>query len=485
MALVAIATSAQDFHLRRPCIHGSGSYGATRAELPVPNTQWSPHRTYRQAVILVQFADFPFSMADPNTYYTHLLNLSSSNTRGGAGCAADYFRDQSNGQFNVQFDVYGPVKVSQKAQITSGGENYSVVATREATRKAVDSLDVDFRPYDWNGDGEVDQVIYIVSGYAGNNGKEGYQGYTWPNTDWFRPSTVKVGDDLYVNQYSVSAEKTVDEIPCGIGTLIHEYSHCLGLPDIYPVSGSVFSMVDEWDLMDGGNFTANGWCPPNYSALEKNLLGWLSIDTISEPCQIRDLKPVADGGKAYVMPKQGNEFYLLENRQQSGWDRGLPGKGLLIYRVDYDASSWRYNLVNTSSKTRYELIHADGLDYDAWRAYLKANNLSLYADEENGMNNRVFSHSAYPLITDTLQITECTSTPFPLLNIQMSDEGLISFTVDNGTDIKSPLGSAAWHGQETSNLQSQTFFDLSGRKLNGNPTRKGVYIQNKRKIIVR
>ena len=101
------------------------------------------------------------------------------------------------------------------------------------------------------------------------------------------------------------------------------------------------------------------------------------------------------------------------------------------------------------------------------------------------MNNRVFSHSAYPLITDTLQITECTSTPFPILNIQMTDDGLISFTVDNGTDIKSPLGSAAWHGQETSNLQSQTFFDLQGRKLNGKPTRKGIYVNNGKKIIVR
>ena len=485
LALVAVAASAQERFLRRPCLHSTQVAGATRAELPVPNTDWNPKRTYRQAVILVQFSDFSFSMEHPNTYYTQLLNLSSSNTRGGAGCAADYFRDQSNGLFNIQFDVYGPIKVSQKAQITSG-DNYSVSAAREATKKTVDSLGVDFSPYDWNNDGEVDQVIYIVSGYSGNTLDPDYQGYTWPNTDWFRYGKVKVGEGLYVNQYSVSAEKNINEIPCGIGTMCHEFCHCLGLPDIYPVSGDVFSMVDEWDLMDGGNYTAYGWCPPNFSALERTLMGWLTIDEITNPCEIHDLSPVADGGKAYKMTKQGNEFYLLENRQQTGWDKGLPGKGLLIYRVDYNASSWRNNMVNTSSKTRYELMHADGLDYDAWRAYLTANDLSLYADQQNHMNNRVFSNSAYPLITDTLQVDKCTETPLSIFNIQMTNEGLISFNVDNGTGIKS-VDSGQFLAMPSGRAERivDNWFDLQGRQIKGKPLRKGIYIKNKKKIIVR
>ena len=295
-----------------------------------------------------------------------------------------------------------------------------------------------------------------------------------------------MGNDLYVNQYSLSVEKWINDIPCGIGTLCHEFAHCLGLPDLYPVTGSVYSMVDEWDLMDGGNFTCWGWCPPNFSALEKNLLGWLSFEEISSPCEVNDMAPVADGGKAYKMTKQGNEFYLLENRQQTGWDRGLPGKGLVISHVDYSKSSWQGNLVNTSYKTRYQLLHADGMDYDAWEAYCEAHDLSQYADEDHQMNSRYLSTSAYPLITDTLEVHKCTDTPLSLLNIQMSDAGLISFTADDGTGIDSPISARP---KDARNLQSQTSnlktFDLFGRKLNGNPTRKGVYIQNKRKIIVR
>ena len=477
VALAAIAANAQNTYLRRPCVRST--HGATtRAQLPLPNTDWNPHRTYRQAVILVQFADFPFSMSDPNTYYTQLLNLSSSNTRGGAGCAADYFRDQSNGLFNVQFDVYGPVKVSQKARITSGADNYSAEAAKEATRKAVDSLAVDFSPYDWDNDGYVDQVIYIVSGYGGNTSNPDFQGYTWANTDYF-DSRIKVASGLYVNQYSISVEKWINDIPHGIGTLCHEFAHCLGLPDLYPVSGSVYSVVDEWDLMDGGNFTCWGWNPPNLSAHEKSLLGWLTIDEITEPCQIKDMTPVADGGKAYKMAGQGNEFYLFENRQQKGWDRGVPGKGLVISRIDYSASSWRSNWVNTASKIRYELLHADGMDYDAWVAYCKTNNLSQYVDEENRMNSRLLSTSAFPLISDTLEVHQCTQTPISIYNIQMTNDGLISFNVENETGIESYLSPL------TSHLSPLIWYDLQGRRLKGVPTRKGIYVNSGKKIIIR
>ena len=470
LVLAAIAASAQERFMRRACIQGITETGAKTRTLPSPNQDWDPTRTYRQAVILVEYADMTFSMGDPKTYYDQLLNLTASNTRGGAGCMADYFRDQSGGRLNLQFDVFGPVKVSQSAKGKSG-DNYATPAIKEATQKTIDSLKVDFSPYDWDQNGEVEQVIYIMAGYCGNSGGD-FETYIWPSTGWL--SKIEAAEGLYVYQYSASAEKWGNEIPCGIGTVCHEFSHCLGLPDLYPVSGDAYSMVDEWDLMDGGNFTAWGWCPPNYTALEKKLLGWLSIDEITETGKISDIKPVADGGKAYKITKEGNEFYLLENRQQKGWDKGLPGRGLTICHVDYSASEWRYNNVNTRTKSRYEMLHADGMDYDDWEAFFKTSGLSEYADMENHMNRRYLSTSAYPFVSDTMQVYQCNETPMPLTNIRLSDAGTISFDV-----IATGINSAV-----SSDSGDDNWYDLQGRKLSGRPTRKGIYIYNREKVII-
>ena len=467
--LVAITASAQErFHY--PCIRGIEKAGVkTRGILPTPNQDWDPTRTYRQVVLLVEYADSTFSMDDPKTYYDQLLNLTSSNTRGGVGCAADYFRDQSHGMFNLQFDVFGPIKVSQSAKSKYAGDNYGDKACLEAVKKAVDSLHIDFSPYDWNSDGEVEQVVMIVSSYCGNVGGSKFEKFLWPNTTHFYGNKVQAAENLYINQYSVSAEKWYNDIPCGIGTICHEFAHCLGLPDLYPTDGSAFSVVDEWDLMDGGNLTCWGWNPPNFSALEKNLLGWMSIDEITGNGEIKDLKSVADGGKAYKMTKSGNEFYLLENRQQTGWDKGLPGKGLTVYHVDYSANEWEDNSVNISGKYRYELLHADGLDYDAWVKHIKATGMTDYVDTENRMNRRHLSTSAYPFVSDTLEVHQCVEIPYSIFDIQMTDAGLISFVVDDGTGIAPVVATPK---------NDDLWYDLQGRRLNAEPTRKGLYIHN-------
>ena len=472
LALVAIAASAQERFQRRPCIRGIPEMATKTRALPNPSQNWDPARTYRQAVLLVEYADSTFSMDDPKTYYDQLLNLTSSNTRGGAGCAADYFRDQSNGMFNLQFDVYGPIKVSQSAKRTKSGDNYGDEACLEAVKKAVDSLKVDFSPYDWNQDGEVEQVVLIASSYCGNSGGV-YTKFIWPNTYYFFSKRVEVAKNLYVNQYSVSAEKWGNDILCGIGTICHEYAHCLGLPDLYPTDDSMYSMVDEWDLMDGGNYTCWGWNPPNFSALEKQLMGWLSFEDIKEPVQIKEMKPVADGGKAYRMTVEGDKFYYFENRQQKGWDRGLPGKGLTIYSVDYDASTWKNNGVNKKSNYRYQLVHADGLDYDGWDSFVKANGLLAYVDNENRMNRRHLSGSPFPYVSDTLEVNQCDILPMPLTNIYLSDAGTISFDVVL-TGINAVVDDD----------DNDCWYDLQGRKLSGKPARKGVYIHNRRKVAI-
>ena len=469
--LAVMAAKAQTHFERYPCVHGIQNHASTR--LPVPSQDWDASRTYRQAVILVQYSDMAFSMDDPKSYYHDLLNVSTSKTRGGAGCAADYFRDQSNGLFNLQFDVIGPVKVSQTAQINSTNTNYAERACKEAVKKAVDSLHVDFSVYDWNGNNDVEQIVFIVAGYCANGGNSSYSKYVWPNTGML---FGYITETLSYSQMSVTAEKFFNDIPCGIGTICHEYSHCLGLPDLFPTSDDTgYSVVDEWDLMDGGNYTSWGWCPPNYSALEKYLLGWLSFDEITSPVKVSGMKTVADGGKAYKMVKEGDTYYVLENRQRKGWDKYLPGEGLLITYVNYNKSKWKNNNVNYVRPFSYEFVHADGMDYDAWDAYIKANGLTAYVDTENRLWRRHLSTSSYPLLTDTLEVHECNELPMPLTDIQLSDDGRISFEV-----VASGIRAIG-----IDDTDGGVWYDLQGRRLTSKPGRKGIYIHNHKKEVIR
>ncbi len=473
--------------------------GAVRKKLPVIRKDWNSEKVYRQLVILFEFEDTPFTYADdPHTFYDRLFNDSDFNDGLGPGCVADYFRDQSQGMLNLQFDVYGPVKVSSKAQPienpTASTHNYGMEPMIEATNKVLAAYpEIDFSVYDWNGDRSIEQVIYVFAGLTGNISSADCYGHIWPNTSTF--STITTTDGYKISSYTVSGElwPTSTKRSCGIGTICHEYSHSLGLPDIYPTTGDAgYSVCDEWDLMDGGNFTNYGWCPPNYTPVEKWCLGWLSFIDLEEPASITDLKPVAEGGEVYRIKHSDSEWLLLENRQQRGWDAGAPGKGLVVYHVYYDNSVWRGNTVNNNaSKRRFELIHADNMDYDAWDDYISTKSLGQYAVSQR-MNKRHLSSSPYPWSTDSTvfvndELTE-TSVPAPkmnyangegqmalnkpITNIRMSEEGYVSFDFMGGdqtgiSDLKPQI----------SNLKPQ-IYDLQGRSLSGGQGR-GLYIQRR------
>ena len=346
---------------RRPCIRNiSVDKAGTRGKLVYPNQDWDANKTYRQAVVLITFADTDFSMADPNTYYDNLFNKKGFNEGYGPGCVADYFRDQSSGLFNLQFDIYGPFKVSDNAQLS--GANYGDNAVKEALNQLKAIATNDFKVYDWNGDGKVEQIVFVAAGFCGNQVK----GYVWPNTQY---AYFKAPGDLPIGMTSISCEMWKDSSLCGIGTIVHEFAHCLGLPDIYPVGGHYFSAVDEWDLMDGGNYTNKGWCPPNFSGTEKMLMGWLTPKELTKATTITGMKPVSEGGDIYIVRNSGHqdEYYMIENRRQTKWDYCVPGQGLAIFHVDYDREEWINNLVNTrDDHFRYAIFHADGKDYKDW-----------------------------------------------------------------------------------------------------------------------
>ena len=464
-----------------------------QSNLRIPDNNWDHNKTYRQLVILVGFSDTGFSQKDAARYYDRMFNEPGYNEGAGRSCVADYFREQSGGLFNLQFDIYGPYQTAGKAQPynypSSVTANYGENVMREATLQMVaQNPGLDYKQYDWNGDGKVDQVLYIYAGIGGNQG-EGSYGHIWPNTWSF--NAVTTPDGTTIQSYSCSAELWTTGTSCGIGTICHEFSHCLGLPDIYPTSGTsgYFSVADEWDLMDGGNLTNWGWCPPNYTPLEKMLMGWLTPVELTGPTTIDGLKAAAEGGETYLVRHAGNEYLLLENRQWTGWDTGLPGRGLVIYHVDYDKTIWANNLVNTTKgRFRFDLVHADNLDYEQWDN-IQPRNDDQYADVAQMMHNKHLSTSAYPWQTNNAMTDS--SVPAAVMynenaqgsrllskaitNIQMSDDGLVSFDFMGG----SPAGIST--PRQSTTGDSTVVCNIMGQRVM--TPQKGLFIKNGKKYI--
>ena len=437
----------------------SPSVGALH-RLPAVKDLWDAERTYHQLVVLVEFEDETFQAEDPNGYYVRLFNEPGYNEGAGVGCMADYYKEQSNGLCNLQFDVYGPVTVPYKAQPyddpDANTRNHGNSVFYEAMQQVVSNHpEMDYSPYDWDGDGVVEQVIFVYAGVPGNMGEASY-GHIWPNTSSFTAITTPDGKKIY--NFTASGERWATKTLrfCGIGTICHEFTHSLGLPDIYPTNSWAFSICDDWDLMDGGNGINYGWCPPSFTPLEKMLLGWLEPIELTEAASITGLQAVSEGGAIYLIRHSDTEYLLLENRQQTKWDAGVPGHGLMVWYVDYEASAWRNNTPNNrTNNPRFRPVYADGLDYAAWDALIKEKGLSTYQNSLR-MNNRHLSTSPYPYVTEETVVDQIADEY--LTNIRETADGLVSFDfMGGGSGVKE----CSWQAD----VANAVYFDLSGCRV--------------------
>lgn len=334
---------------------------ATRKARRLKNQHVSLTRTVglpkeqRGLVILVNFADK--QMVYDAATYNDFFNKQGYSDYGMTGSVRDYFLSQSYGAFDVEFDVVGPVTVSQNQAYYGqndayGNDKYPAEMVIEAC-KAVDSQ-MDFSRYDWNGDGEVEQVYVIYAGYG--EAQSAPSNTIWPHEytlDEARLFGDGTGsmllDGVRVNTYACSCElmgnsgSDIDPI----GTACHEFSHCLNLPDTYDPNYYAFGM-DQWDLMDAGAYNNNARTPASFTSWERMFCGWLTPTELRTPCEITDMQPITSAPEAYIVYNQENrnEYYLLENRQNEGWDAALRGHGMLVLHVDYDEDVWFKNEVN-------------------------------------------------------------------------------------------------------------------------------------------
>lgn len=417
----------------------------------------------RGLVILVNFKDVKMKSTSTVAAFNDLFNQEGYNKNDHIGSVRDYFLAQSYGQLTIDFDVVGPYTLSQnmkyygeddvdeEGEVIEGADLHPAEMIIEALKKA--NADVNFKDYDWDGDGEVDQVYVIYAGYNQAHGAE--SNTIWPH-EWTLQDAQAYGDGtgtllldgVRLNTYACSSELidiTGSNITT-IGTAVHEFSHCLGLPDFYDTDSQTNFGMNTWSVMDSGSYNGEGeWgeVPAGYTSYERMFAGWLTPVELNSPCIINDMKPISETPEAYIIynDKNKDEYYLLENRQPEGFDSYLYGHGMLVVHVDYDKQAWEQNSVNnTASHQRCTIIPADNqFMTGSYNGQKYATSDDLAGDPYPGTSkNKSLTDTSKPAAT--LYNANTDGSKYmgkPIENITESN-GLISFTFMGGMTIDAP-----------------------------------------------
>ncbi len=454
-----------------------------------------PHTGSPKAlVILAEFQDTTFTIQDTKKVFTnYLMNEDhftdkrynqDQNYKGVRG----YFKDCSYGKFTPVFDVVGPIKLPKAHAVYGAGNDRMDLLLADACA-AVDGM-VDFTKYDANNDGIVDLVYVIYAGHSANT-----SGNKATNI-WPKSGTITISnkfDGKSIRRYGVSNELNGSEKTSknnkkinGIGLFCHEFSHTLGLPDIYAYNTDAENQdnqgMEYWDIMDGGTGIRGGRVPASYLAWEREVMGWMNIDELKKDITINNLKSIDNGGKAYkiVNPNNFNEYIVLQSMQKGTWNQGWGdntyGKGLFAYRISYKSD--KVNIFdypnNLKGKPRVIPIPADGKILAAANAGGK---LNVYTAQLNG---DPYPYNGINKI-DNFTMYDGTILKWSIYDIVENDaERYVSFKFKNNetTGIQSP----SIIERSTSDNRIYT---LDGRYVGTDASvlPHGIYIQNNKKFV--
>ena len=473
----------------------SVQFRASCAEEPA-RTPGIKNMAPRGLVILANFKDVHFRSMNTRAEMDSMLNAKSYTYHKSYGSAGQFFRDQSQGQYNPVFDVVGPVDLPDSLKyygrnLTSkrGTDAMPADMVLKACSIASQIEGVDYSLYDNDNDGSLDLVFVIYAGYGESDSH--VDSLIWP-ASWTMPAAVSVGRTSLPSNSPASAYtfqgKTMayfayspelnyyntiyrptpgysDSIPlrAGIGLFCHEFGHVLGLPDYYDTTNGVnydnFLTPGNWEVMDVGLYDEDGYVPPAYSPHERWWLGW------SEPILLNDTMEVtlpADNNTSYYVTRgrtvttatAQDTVYYIENRQKTGWNTGVPGHGMLVWRVVYNSGIWSSNAPNnTANKPRYIFMPADS-------TYTYSKSTGLQGDDGDPFPGRD-------------SVTSCTLFSYPIRNIREENEEIhFSFLGDSS-------GTALPNVQKSSEINA--VYSLTGlymgHKITNLPA--GIYIVRK------
>ena len=514
--LLSHCVMAQQTFRRRQCgtamlmEREAAAYSKGQRAISTQNN-YVPHTgTITIPVVLVNFKDAKFKINKPKEAFDQLFNSDTQADLGNGnrlnyGSVAKYFHDMSYGAFTPKFKVYGPVTVDQP-ETYYGGKNEDDNKDEDPRQLVKDALKLvedqvtedDIKSF--CSDGKTIDCVYIV--YAGLGQNDGGDGTTvWANC-WTTDGATLGGKK--VRWYTMSGELSPvkiknSTIPVvnGLGVICHEFSHSLGLPDMYPTETSAYldnQEMEYWDLMDGGEYTYNGFCPTAYTAFEKEQMEWqVDIKTLDSDASVTMTTSTEQGGRAYkiVNPQNDKEYLLLEYIQRKGWNKHLFGNGLLVYHVCLPSetlySSTRLN--NTPGYPGMAVVPADGA---CLSSYIKANENdygnSLYGDLFPGTGN--LQGQNVTELSDTNKQpnfcwynaakTEKLNTNKAIKNVKYdNDNGVLTFDFVN--DVASGI-LPVWGDKQATDGR---VYSINGAYLGDDITKlpHGIYIVNGQKIV--
>ena len=400
-------------------------------------------------IFLVEYKDVKFS--NPKSSFDGIINGSGPST------ALAYFNDQFGGKYEFQFDILGPVPLLQDQSYYGG--NDSKGNDKHPEEMVVEACEyyketVDFSKYDDDGDGEIDNVFVFFAGKDEADDQARNKNCVWSHQWYVKDGAhiTKYYNGKLLNNYACTSELMRSMTTGGykmasIGTFCHEYTHTFGVPDFYDANYTgTGGTADAWwqsiGLMCAANSNNDGHTPPNYNSVERMEL------ELAEPVELTygdyTLEPIQKNGRFFIVHTDDpGEYYLIENRNNNGWDQYLPGAGMLIYHID---KSTRETGVDDdgdacTALSRWELLNL----VNAWPAHQCADlieaDVSLvgqYAKAESydalrSMEKRIFwpynsvkAFSAYS--SPAFTFWSGAGAPIAISNIAFSGEN-ITFTV--------------------------------------------------------
>mgnify|MGYP002521916958 CR=1 FL=1 len=412
-----------------------------------PQTTLGTRASVKESQYLVVLVNFQDSvMRHTQQDFDHWLNQPGYSENGGTGSVKDYYRDNSMGQFVPNFQVVGPYTLSHETAYYGGNsstDSGTDTNPRDMVKEAVElakknNPDLDFKQFDNDGDGIMDNCYVIYAGYS--EASTANANDIWPHS-WYLEDGTSV-DGIQIHDYSCSAElvgmPSAPVVPSmdGIGTFTHEFGHVLGLKDMYDTDSETNGNgIDPgaYSLYASGSYNNSSHTPPCLMAFERLQLGWMKegedIVEVKNPEDV-DLATIANNKARFIncqpdrKPGTGMEWFILENRQQTGWDKYIPGHGLLITHYDYTDEMkekwWDVNGPNNSAKHRcMYIVPADGIDNEATRSG------DTYPGKEA---NTSFTDTTTP---NSLNWAN-EPVNVPITNI-MEEDGTVRFQVSGGT----------------------------------------------------
>lgn len=507
--LLSHCVMAQQTFRRRQCgtamlmEREAAAYSKGQRAISTQNN-YVPHTgTITIPVVLVNFQDVKFKINKPKEAFEQLFKSDTQADLGNGnylnyGSVAKYFRDMSNGEFTPKFKVYGPVTVD-KPETSYGGTHEDDNKDEDPRQLVKDALKLvedqvtedDIKSF--CSDGTTIDCVYIV--YAGLGQNDGGDGTTvWANC-WTTDGATLGGKKVrwYTMSGELSPVKIKDStIPVvnGLGVICHEFSHSLGLPDMYPTATSAYldnQEMEYWDLMDGGEYTHAGFCPTAYTAFEKEQMGWpVDIKPLDSDASVTMTTSTEQGGTAYkiVNPLNDKEYLMLEYIQLEGWNKYLFGNGLLVYHVCLPSETLYSgtHLNNAPGYPGMAVVPADGA---CLSSYLKANE----NDYVNSHKGDLFGQNVTELSDTNKQPnfcwynaakTEKLNTNKAIKNIKYdNDNGVLTFDYVN--DVASGI-LPVWGDKQATDGR---VYSINGAYLGDDITKlpHGIYIVNGQKIV--